>query len=258
MNRTGLIVALCLAAVVGLAFGLYPELDLRIARHFYEFVDASHNAFALRISRPLMLARDLGLWVGTVLILPAVVALVIKLILPKRKLLISGRAIVFLIATLALAPGLLVNVVLKDHWGRPRPIDVTQFGGDQHFVAWWDPRGDCPNNCSFVSGDVSGAFWTLAPAALAPPQWRALSFGAALALGTGMAAVRVMAGGHFLTDVVFSGVFTFLIIWIVHGLIYRWPRTRLSDEAIERAIERFATPGYDFIVGLFGKRKSKP
>jgi lipid A 4'-phosphatase len=257
MNRTGLIVALAIAAVVGLAFGLYPELDLRIARPFYEFVDASHNAFALRISRPLMLARDLGLWVGTVLILPAVAALVIKLILPKRKLLISGRAIVFLIATLALAPGLLVNVVLKDHWGRARPIDVTQFGGDQRFVAWWDPRGDCPNNCSFVSGDVSGAFWTLAPAALAPPPWRALSFGAALALGTGMAAVRVMAGGHFLTDVVFSGVFTFLIIWIVHGLIYRWPRTRLRDEAIERAIERIATPGYDFIVGLFGKRKSE-
>jgi membrane-associated phospholipid phosphatase len=93
---------------------------------------------------------------------------------------------------------------------------------------------------------------------LAPPQWRALSLGAALALGTAMAAMRVMAGGHFVSDVVFAGVFTFLIIWIVHGLIYRWPRTRLSDAAIERAIERIATPGYDLIAGLFGgKRKSK-
>ena len=99
---------------------------------------------------------------GTVLILPAVGALIIKLILPRRKLLISGRAILFLMATLALGPGLLVNVLLKDHWGRPRPVDVTQFGGDQHFVAWWDPRGECPNNCSFVSGDVAAAFWTLA------------------------------------------------------------------------------------------------
>ena len=130
-----------------------------------------------------------------------------------------------------MAPGLLVNVVLKDHWGRPRPIDVDAIRRRPSIsCAWWDPRGDCPNNCSFVSGDVSGAFWTIAPAALAPPQWRALAYGAALALGAGMAAMRVMAGGHFVSDVIFAGVFTFLIIWIVHGLIYRWPRTRLTDD----------------------------
>jgi membrane-associated PAP2 superfamily phosphatase len=171
--------------------------------------------------------------------------------------LISGRAIVFLVATLALGPGLLTNVILKDHWGRPRPIDVTQFGGDQHFVAWWDPRGDCPGNCSFVSGDVSGAFWTIAPAALVPLPWRGLAYGAALALGAGMAALRIMAGGHFFTDTVFAGVFTFLIIWIVHGLIYCWPRTRLTDEGVDRAIERVARPAQDFIVGLLRKRKTE-
>ena len=259
MNRTGLIIALSIAAVTGVTFALYPEIELRIARPFYEIVDAAHNVFALRLYPPLTLARDIGLWVATLLVAPALAALLIKLILPRRKLLVSGRAIVFLIATLALAPGLIVNVFLKDHWGRPRPIDVTQFGGTDHFVAWWDPRGGCPNNCSFVSGDVAGAFWTIAPAALAPPQWRALGLGAALALGTGMAALRVMAGGHFVSDTVFAGVFTFLIIWIAHGLIYRWPRTRLSDADVERAIERIAMPGYDFISGLFGgKRKSKP
>ena len=257
MNRTGLIVALSLAAIVGLVFGLYPELDLRIARYFYGFVDANQNAFAWRLYPPLMLARDSGLWVSTVLVAPAVVALLIKLILPRRKLLLSGRAILFLIVTLALGPGVLVNGVLKEHWGRSRPIDVAQFGGTEHFVAWWDPRGDCPANCGFVSGDVAGAFWTVAPAALAPPAWRALSLGAALGLGAGMAAIRVMAGGHFLTDVVFAGVFTFLIIWIAYGLIYRWPRTRLTDAGVEWALERIATPGYDFIVGLFGKRKTE-
>jgi membrane-associated PAP2 superfamily phosphatase len=257
MNRTGLIVALSLAAIVGLAFGLYPELDLRVSRYFYGFVDASHNAFAWRLYPPLMLARDLGLWVGTELVAPAVVALLIKLILPRRKLLLSGRAILFLIVTLALGPGALVNGVLKEHWGRPRPIDVAQFGGPEHFVAWWDPRGDCPANCGFVSGDGAGAVWTVAPAALAPPAVRALAYGAALALGAGMAAIRVMAGGHFVTDVVFAGVFTFLIIWLAYALIYRWPRTRLTDTNVEWALERIATPGYNFVVGLFGKRKSE-
>ncbi|MGB9041434.1 MAG: PAP2 family protein, partial [Pseudolabrys sp.] len=136
MNRTGLIIALTIAVVAGVAFGFYPELDLSIARYFYAFEDANHNMFAFRIYPPLMLARDVGLWIGAVLVAPAVIALVIKLIRPQRKLLISGRAVVFLIGTMVLAPGLLVNVLLKDHWGRPRPIDVTQFGGNDRFVSW--------------------------------------------------------------------------------------------------------------------------
>jgi len=256
MNRTGLIIALVIAAVNGLAFGFFPELELSVARHFYDVIDAQNNTFAWRVYPPLMLARDIGLWVSTAIIILVLAALAVKLILPTRNLLIPGRAVVFLVATLALGPGLLVNVVLKDHWCRSRPIDITQLGGTERYVRWWDPRGECPNNCSFVSGDVAGAFWTIAPAALVPLPWRALAYGAALALGTGMAALRVMAGGHFLSDVVFSGVFTFLIIWLAHGLIYRWPRTRLSEANIEQAIERIAMPGYLALCSLFCKKKS--
>lgn len=250
MNRTGLIAALIIAAAVGFTFGLYPQLDLAISAQFYPVVDSHNNHFAWRLSQPMSSARDIGLWIGAMLVAPAVAATLVKLILPRRKMFVSGSAALFLMITMALGPGLLVNVLLKDHWGRPRPIDVTQFGGDQHFVAWWDPRGDCPGNCAFVSGDVSGAFWTLAPAALAPPQWRALAYGAALALGAGMAAIRMMAGAHFFTDTVFAGIFTFMIIWIVHGLIYRWPRTRLAPGTFEKVLARIAVP--TVLAGLFG------
>lgn len=254
MHRTGLLIALAIAALNGLIFGLFPGLDLAVAAYFHGFVDSANNTFALRVYPPIMLARDAGLWVGVIIIVPVVAALVVKLILPRMRLLISGRAILFLMATMALGPGLLVNVVLKDHWGRPRPIDVAEFGGSEHFMPWWKPGGDCPGNCAFVSGDVAGAFWTIAPAALVPPQYRAIAYGAALALGTAMAALRVMVGGHFPSDVIFAGVFTFLIIWLCYALIYRWPRTRLEDEDVERALERLALPGYNFIVGLFRKK----
>ena len=236
MNRTGLIVALGIAAVVGLVFGFFPQLDLAISEPFYRMTMRGLH-FPARAYPPTMMLRDFGLWIGVALVLLPIIALAFKLIVPRRRLLIPGRAIVLLLTTIVLAPGLMANVILKDHWGRPRPIDVTQFGGDQRFVAWWDPRGECPNNCSFVSGDVSGAMWTVAPAALVPPQWRVLAYCGALALGAGMATLRVMAGGHFFTDVVFAGVFTFLIIWVMHGLLYRW-RSRLTDEAVEKAIER--------------------
>lgn len=239
MNRTGLIVALSIAAVVGVAFGLFPGLDLAAARPFYLVHDSHGNMFAWRIAPHLLFLHNVALKAGFVLVAPAVVALIVKLVAPRTKMLISGRAIVFLISTMLLAPGLLVNVVLKDHWGRPRPIDVTQFGGEQHFVAWWDPRGDCPNNCSFVSGDVATTAWTFAPAALVPPPWRALAYGAALALTIFMAAIRIMAGAHFPTDTIFAGIFTFLTVWLAYAMIYRW-RTRLDDKAIEAALKRFS------------------
>jgi len=49
--------------------------------------------------------------------------------------------------------------------------------------------------------------------------------------------------------VAFAGVFTFLIVWCVHGLIYRWRATALSDAAIERAIERLVTPIHRMLGG---------
>ena len=181
--------------------------------------------------------RDAVSWLITLIAMPAVLAIVVKLVRPRGPLLIPGRAIILMLLTLALGPGLVTNLMLKENWSRPRPIDVAEFGGAEHFRPWWDPRGDCRKNCSFVAGEPSGAFWTLAPAALMPPQWRALAYGASLAFGAAVGLLRMAAGAHFFSDVVFAGVFTFLVIWLTHGWLYRWPRTRITDEAVERALE---------------------
>lgn len=253
MNRTGLLIALAVAAVVGVVFGLYPELDLRLAQPFYE-IDRGGNKFGLRTDEMLIMVRESAMWLITAIALVPGLALFIKFVRPRTKLKVPGRAIVFMLTTLALAPGLFANIILKDNWGRPRPIDVPQFGGTEPFKAWWDPRGVCPKNCSFVTGDGSGAFWTMAPAALAPPAWRPAAYAAAIAFGAGVGVLRMSFGGHFFTDVVFAGVFAFIIIWLVHGWLYRWPRTRTTDEAIESRIERVATPPHDFIMRMFGKK----
>ena len=34
----------------------------------------------------------------------------------------------------------------------------------------------------------------------------------------------------------------FLLVWTFHGLIYRWRPTRLTDETVERPLERTAKP----------------
>ena len=236
MNRTGLFIALTIGVAVGVVFGVWPRLDLAASTPFY---DPKTHDFSLNAHVWSQYARTAARALITLLIVPAGIALLGKFLFPRRRMLIKTEAVLFLIGTLAVGPGLLTNTLLKDHWGRARPIDVTEFGGTDRFTPWWDPRGDCPNNCSFVAGEPAGAFWTMAPAALAPPQWRALAYGSALAFGAAVGVLRMAAGAHFFTDVVFAGVFSFLVIWLVHGWLYRWPRTRISDEAVERALERF-------------------
>ena len=44
------------------------------------------------------------------------------------------KASMVLIFTMVVGPGLIVNLVLKDHTGRPRPREITEFGGTEKFV----------------------------------------------------------------------------------------------------------------------------
>jgi lipid A 4'-phosphatase len=180
MNRTGLTIALVIAVAVGGLFAVYPRLDLAISALFY---DPASNRFMVNTQSWVADARLAAHCLSALLLAPACLTVLGKLIVPRRRTLIGARAALFLLFTMVLGPGVLANVILKDHWGRAPPIDVTEFRGPYHFTAWWDPRGDCPKNCSFIAGEPSGAFWTLAPAALAPPQWRLFAYGGALAFG---------------------------------------------------------------------------
>jgi lipid A 4'-phosphatase len=254
MNRTGLAIALAVAVLVGGVFGLYPQLDLDLAALFY---DPATRSFSAWRSDWAEYARDAATLLITLLVAPAVFAILGKLIMPRRRMLIAGRAGLFLIVTLALGPGFLANGVLKGHSARMRPEDVTQLGGAERFTPWWDPRGPCPENCSFIAGEPSGAFWTFAPAALAPPQWRPLAYAGVLVFGAGMSVLRMASGAHFFTDCVFAGVLIFVLVWVVHGLIYRWRRTRLTDAAIEGPLERAGTAMRNALAALVGRRKNE-
>src|SRR6201747_2882712 len=238
MNRTGLFIALGLALVVGVVFGIYPELDLKLAALFY---DPATKSFPLKSNVLAAILRDGAMWIAWGLALPAIAAVVIKLARPDRPLMMSGRAIVFLLGTLILSAGILTNLGFKSYWGRPRPVVVTQFNGPQQFVPWWDPRGSCARNCSFFSGEGATAFWTYAPAALTPPAWRPLAYAAATVFGVATSALRMSFGGHFFTDVAIAGLVTFLVIWLAYRTIYRWPPSRLTDEDIDAALTRLGT-----------------
>jgi lipid A 4'-phosphatase len=169
MNRTGLAIALAIAVAVGVIFAVWPRLDLDLSALFY---DSHRKIFIINAQLWVTSLRRAGRGIVMLVVAPAFLAAIGKMIWPRRPMLIEGRAAWFLVVTLALGPGVLTNLVLKDHWHRPRPIDVTEFGGSFRFTPWWDPRGPCADNCSFVSGEPSGAFWTLSAAArISSPTW---------------------------------------------------------------------------------------
>lgn len=230
-----LCVLLLIGVLTGAVFAVDPMLDLQAASFFRGLLSrlethAFYPAFEW--------FRDLGPLILVAAVAPAVIAVIIKMFAPGRRCPMSSRAALFLLLSLALGPGLLVNGVLKPNWPRARPYMVSEFGGEYSFTPWWDWRGTCDSNCSFVSGEVAGASWLAAPAMLLPPPSRYVALGAVAVYGTAFAFIRLLVGGHFLSDVIFAGVFTGLVIWAVHGLLFRWPATRIDEQAIDAALAR--------------------
>ena len=128
---------------------------------------------------------------------------------------------IFLVATVAIGPGLLVNLSLKDHWHRPRPINTQEFSGPSDFKPWYESDGACKKNCSFVSGEAATGFWMVAPAMVLPPPWRGPAILAAFAFGVAASLLRVAFGGHYLSDVLLGGLVTLIVIEIARMLM--WP-----------------------------------
>src|ERR1700683_62013 len=107
MNRTGLVIALVMAAVVGVLFAVYPRLDIDISAFFY---DRPINLFKVNAQPWVNFTRDAVRWVTALIFAPAVLVLIGKLIMPKRHMPMGGRAALFLILTMALGPGVLTNL----------------------------------------------------------------------------------------------------------------------------------------------------
>src|SRR5690606_2654542 len=76
------------------------------------------------------------------------------------------HASLFLALALVLGPGLIVNGLMKPLWGRPRPCQIVEFGGN---VAYVPPFGDgyYDDSNSFPSGHASIGFALMAPMFLA-------------------------------------------------------------------------------------------
>jgi len=207
------IVALLLATVAAaVLFVGWPGIDLAVSRAVF----LGERRFRLT-DAPFALAVNEAL--PTIVLLTVAAILCAAVVGRVRRIpALAFRRMLFLVLSFAVGPGLIVNVLLKEYWGRARPNDVVEFGGPARFTPALVPADQCAGNCSFVSGDVSIAFAYVAIALLLPARWRAAGVAAALSFGVFVAALRLLQGAHFLSDVVFAALFTLLPI----AIFARW------------------------------------
>jgi len=220
------------AAVPLAALTLFPSIDITVSSWFY---DPVYEGFRARVwALPEWVRRALPYYL---LGLAASVALLwLAGEVAGRALLgVSRRVGAYLLLSLALGPGLVVNVLLKDNWGRPRPSTIAEFGGPLTYSPPLVFSGQCDHNCSFPSGHAALAFWLVSFALLAPPRRRPLLVAVTVAAGLAVGLSRVAQGGHFVSDVAFSAAITIGIAL--------WLRRRLLGPAVAASSKNNAAPG---------------
>jgi membrane-associated PAP2 superfamily phosphatase len=123
------------------------------------------------------------------------------------------RKAAFIILFIALGPGLIVNIVLKEQVGRARPREIVEFGGSHQFTQFWQ-AGGAGTNSSFPSGHAAIAFALMAPWFVLRDEetkTAACFLAAGLIFGVLVGIARILQGGHFASDILWAGGLLYLV-----------------------------------------------
>lgn len=191
-NWPAILLASCL-----LFFALFPNFDLWVTGHFYDaehgFIYANHPLVQLsyRVFADLhwlIIASLIAFWLS------------VRYLFNNQKTHLQIIS-VYLLLALLLGPGVLVNTLFKSEWGRARPVQIVEFGGDKPYTAPFVPANNCTTNCSFVSGHAAMGFYFISLAwVLGRKRWMVIG----MAMGSGVGIGRMLQGGHFFSDIVFA------------------------------------------------------
>ena len=194
--------ALALLLAVSYGFYSFPGVDLWAARELYlgngKFL-WNDNSLSHLIDGPVDLFLKFGFLISFVCYL---VFLILKIKLPAS----VQEKLNFIYLTVFCSELLIINFILKNHWGRARPHQLAEFGGPEHahFTPAWQYAHECLTNCSFTSGHAGMAASVLLLVVFVPQRWRALYLLVAVAFAVLAGFIRMAHGAHFLSDVTLS------------------------------------------------------
>ncbi len=201
----------------------FTNLDLSVAGEFYD--PTAERAFPLKYA-PFWYALYKLIPILSALVAIGSIAVITLSYLNERfTRLRRPAAAVFL--TFLLGPGLLVNGVFKENYGRPRPQQVEVFGGPYPYVP---PLvyGGYNKAKSFPSGHSSVGFAFIIFYFLLrrrKPKLANVAGLSTLVLGAATGMARIVGGGHFLSDVLWSFYLVTITAVIVEHFIVEKPAT---------------------------------
>ena len=138
----------------------------------------------------------------------------------KKRSLINTRTKLVLIGFVlgpAVGCGLIANLYFKDSWGRARPINIQEFGGEKIYTRPFIKSDQCEKNCSWVSGEASAAFsFITGTIMLKNPIFLILN----IFFGVIVSFCRIAMGGHFLSDNIFAMIFMIYLAIVYKYIIF--------------------------------------
>jgi lipid A 4'-phosphatase len=202
-----------------LMFAVWPQIDIAVSRWFY----LGNGRFWLAGHATSETMRHI-IWAASLVVAALALAMLCCTATLGQRARSPWRFWAFVVALYVLGPGVLVNFVLKQHWGRARPTDVAEFGGVRQFTPPFEMTDQCLRNCSFVSGEVAAATVLALVLGLvlldrARPWRRNLWLVGLIALFAMVAFQRVASGRHFLSDVVFAAMFMLVMARVLFAAL---------------------------------------
>ncbi len=211
-RRTLFVVVIFL--LLAILFITFPEIDLWFSSLFY----TPKEGFFLKDNFFVKLIYNGVVIISKIFIITILLLLIVSFILQKR-IFFSKKVYIYLLIVAILGPGFVVNRVLKDNWGRARPIQIREFGGDKKFTSPFKVSAQCETNCSFVCGHAASGFFFFTLIPLFRRYQKEITI-FTISFGSLIGLARIMQGGHFLSDVIFSGFFVYFTYKIVYYFMF--------------------------------------
>jgi lipid A 4'-phosphatase len=199
--------------VTSIIFVTFPQIDITVAYLFYD-----GKSFPLNGSWSENILYHSVKPIIIIFALSSISIFIYNNIKKKNILSIDAKAIIFILLILTIAPALIVNTTLKENWGRARPAQTINFGGDKEFTPAFIPSNQ--GGYSFSSGHTAAAFSILGFALLAKRR-KKLFISIVMIYGTLVSIARMASGGHFLSDVVTSFFIVYISTYIIYKLIFK-------------------------------------
>lgn len=219
------VMPLGVAIVLALIFVIWPQIDIAFSQLFYSSEENFVYKNNLLVTSVYSLFRDMPRFLLPVLVLVLIFSLFNKLWLGRSSALAEDKILakklrkpwLFLFLVLLIGPGIIVHLVFKENFDRPRPRAVQEFSGTYQFSPAFVIAGESGKHKSFMSGHAAMGFFFIAFAWLVQCR-RLLLLG--VLIGSLVSFGRILQGGHFLSDVIFPAFVCYFTCQIVAYFIY--------------------------------------